>query len=71
MMDNMKALAEQYAHEADNLDGMIKACEQRKRFAAARADPAESKRLEQLIELHQQQRDDLLAHAAWLRHYYN
>jgi len=71
-MDEMslKALGEQYAKEAENLDRMIKACGERRRFAVSGGNSAEAQRQERLIELHSQQRADLLRLSVWLRYYY-
>ncbi|MCL2298722.1 MAG: hypothetical protein FWC27_01070 [Firmicutes bacterium] len=66
----LKTLGEQYAKEADNLERMIKACGERRRFAVSGGDSAEAQRQERLMELHGQQRADLLQLSAWLRHYY-
>ena len=68
--ESMRKLADQYSAEADNLERMVKSCEERKRFANQGGDSKESARQERLIELHQQQRADLLQLSAWLRHYY-
>jgi len=67
---SLKALGEQYAREADNLDKMITACKERRRFAISGGNSAEAQRQEKLMELHGQQRADLLQLSAWLRHYY-
>jgi len=67
---SLKALGEQYAREADNLDRMIKACGERRRFAISGGNSAEAQRQERLMELHSQQRTDLLRLSAWLRQYY-
>ena len=67
---SLKALGEQYAKEADNLDRIIKACGERRRFAISGGNSAEAQRQERLMELHAQQRADLLQLSAWLRHYY-
>ena len=67
---SLKALGEQYAGEADNLERMIKACGERRRFAISGGNSAEAQRQERLMELHTQQRADLLQLSAWLRHYY-
>ena len=71
-MDEMslKTLGEQYAREADNLDRMIAACKERRRFAISGGNSAEAQRQEKLMELHGQQRADLLQLSVWLRHYY-
>jgi len=63
-------LGEQYAAEADNLEAMITACKERRRFAMRGGDSAEAQRQERLLELHTQQRGDLLRLSVWLRHYY-
>jgi len=67
---NLKALGEQYAREADNLEKMITACKERRRFAISGGNSAEAQRQEKLMELHGQQRADLLQLSVWLRHYY-
>ena len=67
---SLKALGEQYAREADNLEGMIKACGARRRFAISGGNSTEAQRQERLMELHAQQRTDLLQLSVWLRHYY-
>ncbi|MDR2686640.1 MAG: hypothetical protein LBB75_02720 [Oscillospiraceae bacterium] len=67
---SLKALGEQYAREADNLEKMITACKERRRFAISGGNSAEAQRQEKLMELHGQQRADLLRLSAWLRHYY-
>ena len=67
---SLSTLGEQYAAEADNLEQMITACKERQRFAMRGGDSAEAQRQERLIELHTQQRSDLLQLSAWLRHYY-
>ena len=63
-------LGEQYAAEADNLEAMITACRERRLFAMRGGDSAEAQRQERLLELHTQQRGDLLRLSVWLRHYY-
>jgi hypothetical protein len=68
---SLKALGEQYAREADSLDRMITACKERRRFAISGGNSAEAQRQEKLMELHGQQRADLLQLSVWLRHYYN
>jgi len=70
MDESLKALGEQYAREADNLDKMITACKERRRFAISGGNSAEAQRQEKLMELHGQQRADLLRLSVWLRHYY-
>ena len=60
----------QYAAEADNLEEMIAACRERKRFAMRGGNSAEARRQERLIELHTQQRNDIVRLSAWLRSYY-
>ena len=67
---SLKALGEQYAREADNLEKMITACKERRRFAIGGGNSAEAQRQEKLMELHAQQRADLLQLSVWLRHYY-
>jgi len=67
---SLRELGEQYAAEADNLEAMITACRERRRFAMQGGDSAEARRQERLVELHAQQRDDLLRLSVWLRHYY-
>ena len=67
---SLRELGEQYAAEADNLEAMIAACRERRRFAMQRGNSAEAQRLERLMELHAQQRGDLLRLSVWLRHYY-
>ena len=67
---SLKALGEQYAREADNLERMITACKERRRFAISGGNSAEAQRQERLMELHGQQRADLLQLSVWLRHYY-
>ena len=67
---SLKALGEQYAREADNLEKMITACKERRRFAISGGNSAEAQRQEKLMELHGQQRADLLQLSVWLRHYY-
>ena len=66
----LRELGEQYAAEADNLEAMITACKERRRFAMRGGDSAEAQRQERLLELHTQQRGDLLRLSVWLRHYY-
>ncbi|MCL2495458.1 MAG: hypothetical protein FWE98_07375 [Oscillospiraceae bacterium] len=67
---SLKALGEQYAREADNLEMMITACKERRLFAISGGNSAEAQRQERLMELHGQQRADLLQLSVWLRHYY-
>ena len=67
---SLEALGEQYAREADNLEKMITACKERGRFAISGGNSAEAQRQERLMELHGQQRADLLRLSVWLRHYY-
>jgi hypothetical protein len=64
-------MGKQYALEADNLVELITACKERRRFAVNGGNSEEAKRQERLIELHTQQRNDLLRLAAWLKHYYD
>jgi len=63
-------LGKQYVTEADNLEQMITACRERKRFAMRGGNNSEAQRQERLIELHTQQRNDLLRLSVWLRNYY-
>ena len=63
-------MGKQYAAEADTLEQMITACRERKRFAMRGGNSAEATRQERLIELHTQQRNDLIRLSAWLRSYY-
>ena len=65
------SLGKQYAAEADNLERMITACRERKRFAMRGGNSEEARRQERLIELHAAQRNDLLRLSVWLRHYYD
>ena len=67
---SLYSLGRQYASEADKLEQMITACRERRRFAMRGGNSAEALRQERLIELHQQQRNDLLRLSVWLRHYY-
>ena len=67
---SLKALGEQYAREADTLEKMITACKERRRFAIGGGNSAEAQRQEKLMELHSQQRADLLQLSVWLRSYY-
>ena len=67
---SLAALGEQYAAEADNLEHMITACKERRRFAMRGGNSMEAQRQERLAELHAQQRSDLLRLSVWLRHYY-
>jgi hypothetical protein len=67
---SLTALGEQYAREADNLEMMITACRERRRFAISGGNSAEAQRQEKLMELHGQQRADLLRLSVWLRRYY-
>jgi len=72
MDDNsLYMLGKQYAAEADNLEQMITACKERRRFAMRGGNSAEAQRQERLIELHTQQRSDLLRLSVWLRRYYD
>ena len=68
---DLYTLGKQYAAEADNLERMITACKERKRFAMRGGNSAEAQRQERLIELHTQQRGDLLRLSVWLRRYYD
>jgi len=67
---SLKTLGEQYAREADNLDRMITACKERRIFAISAGNSAEAQRQERLMELHGQQRADLVQLSVWLRRYY-
>jgi len=67
---SLRELGEQYAAEADNLEAMITACRERRRFAMQGGNSAEAQRQERLMEMHAQQRSDLLRLSVWLRHYY-
>lgn len=67
---SLKELGDQYAKEADNLEWMISACKERRRFAMQGGNSAEAQRQERIMELHRQQRNDLLQLSVWLRHYY-
>ena len=67
--NELRVLGEQYSREADNLYALIRACRERRRAALARGNGPEAQRQERLIELHTQQRADLLQLVAWLRHY--
>ena len=67
---SLAALGEQYAAEAENLEGMITACKERRRFAMRGGNSREAQRQERLAELHSQQRSDLLRLSVWLRGYY-
>ncbi|MCL2445225.1 MAG: hypothetical protein FWD06_00430 [Oscillospiraceae bacterium] len=63
-------MGKQYKAEVDNLDSMIESCKQRKMFAMRGGNHQEATRQERLIELHMQQRNDLLRLSVWLRNYY-
>jgi len=63
-------MGKQYKTEVDNLDRMIESCKQRKMFAMRGGNHQEASRQERLIELHTQQRNDLLRLSVWLRNYY-
>ena len=67
----LEALGRQYAAEADNLEGLIASCDERRRIAIRAGDSPEAQRLEKLAELHKQQQNDLMQISAWLRHYYD
>ena len=67
---SLYGLGKQYAAEADNLEQMITACRERRRFAMRGGNSAEAQRQERLLELHTQQRSDLLRLSVWLRRYY-
>ena len=68
---SLDRLGKQYAEEADTLENIITACRQRKRFAMQGGNSEEAQRQERLIDLHTQQRNDLLRLSVWLRHYYD
>ena len=68
---SLATLAALYTAEADNLEQMIAACKERRRFALNGGNSREAQRLESLGQLHTQQRAELLRLAAWLRQYYN
>jgi len=67
---SLYAMGKCYAQEADALRQMIVACKERKRFAMRGGNSNEAARQERLIELHTQQRNDLLHLSAQLRNYY-
>ena len=52
--DSLAALGAQYAADADNLEQMITACRERRRFAMKDGNSKEAQRLERLEELHKQ-----------------
>jgi len=66
----LAALGAQYAAEVDNLEKMIAACKERRRFAIAGGNSKEAQRLERLAEMHTQQRRDMLQLSVLMRHYY-
>ena len=68
---SMKELGDDYAAQAENLNDMIAKCGKRKQLAIRRGHIKEAARQDRLIELHTQQRNDLLRLAVWLRHYYD
>lgn len=70
MDKSLHSMGMQYAQEAKNIENMIIACKERKRFAMCGGNSTEATRQERLIELHTQQRNDLLRLSAWLRNYY-
>ena len=70
MAESMRELGDAYAAEADNLGRMITACQERKRLALRGGKDGDATRQQRLIDLHTQQRADLLRLAAFLRHYY-
>jgi len=67
---SLESMGNQYKAEVDNLDSMIESCKQRKMFAMRGGNHQEATRQERLIELHTQQRNDLLRLSVWLRNYY-
>ena len=67
----LEALGRQYAAEADNLEGLIASCGERRRIAIRAGESKEAQRLEKLMELHTRQQKDLLELSAWLWHYYD
>jgi hypothetical protein len=66
---SMQELADAYCAEAKNLEALISW--QRKRATGRLGDSNETRRLERLIELHTQQRNDLLRLSGWMRGYYS
>jgi len=68
---SLASLGKQYAADVENLDQMITACKERRRFAIAGGNSKEAQRLERLAEMHTQQRRDLITLAGLLRHYYD
>jgi len=66
----LATMGKQYKTEVDNLEQMIESCKQRKMFAMRGGNHQEATRQERLIELHIQQRNDLLRLSVWLRNYY-
>ena len=66
----LRAMGEAYAREADVLDELIAACKERRRFALRSGRSDEALRQEELLQLHQQQRNDLRQIAVWLKNYY-
>ena len=72
-MENLSLydMGKQYAAEADNLEEMIAACRERKRLAMRCGNSPEAHRQERLIELHTQQRNDIVRISVWLRNYYH
>ena len=63
-------LGAQYAKDVEALNEMIASCRQRKRLAWKRGDNEEVQRQERLIELHTEQRRDLMHISGRLRGYY-
>jgi len=66
----LEALGRQYAAEADNLEGLIASCNERRRIAIRAGESREAHRQEDLAEQHTLQRNDLLEIAAHLKNYY-
>ena len=70
IQESLRDMGLRYAEEADKLEQMIVACRERKRFAMRGGNSGEAQRQERLVELHTQQRNDLIRLSAWLRSYY-
>ena len=70
-LHSLYSMGKQYAVEADKLEQMITSCKERKRFAMRGGNSSEAARQERLIELHTQQRNDLLRLSVWLCNYYS
>ena len=68
---SLHSMGIQFAQEAEHVMQMITACKERKRFAMAGGNSTEAARQERLMELHMQQRKELLRLAAKLRNYYD